>query len=43
MTILSSVVLSGLAVRVWEGSLTRCSAAGVDTLVCTTILVQLRQ
>jgi len=42
MTTLTPVALSGLAVRVWEGSLTRRFTSGVDIRVCT-ILVQVRQ
>ena len=42
MTTLTPVALSGLAVKVWEGSLTRRFMPGVDTGVCA-ILVELRQ
>jgi hypothetical protein len=43
MTILPPVVLSGLAVRAWENRQTRRFTHGVDILVRTNILIQLRQ
>jgi hypothetical protein len=43
MTVLPSIALGGLAIRAWENHQTWRFAHGVDILVRTNILIQLRR